>query len=231
MVEQEAVNFEVAGSSPAVGAKMIILKDLRNEGLFVYLKITYPKLMVKNSSQNGSAHVVVIIILVVALLGALGFIFWQNFLKPPVNEVSKIARPSTAASSQNEEAKRETLSISEMGISIDTTNLSQHLRYSIEDTDGMLVAKLGTIETQDECKDGYLGSIVRIKGEIPQDAEPQYTPTENNEKFEYLLKQFDGYYLKHINAQNPCELSGGSLFPEKALSIEVGKAVKNLTVE
>jgi len=35
MVEQEAVNFEVAGSSPAVGAKMITLKDLRTEGLFV----------------------------------------------------------------------------------------------------------------------------------------------------------------------------------------------------
>jgi hypothetical protein len=35
MVEQEAVNFEVAGSSPAVGAKMIMHKDLRTEGLFV----------------------------------------------------------------------------------------------------------------------------------------------------------------------------------------------------
>jgi hypothetical protein len=37
MVEQEAVNFEVAGSNPAVGAKMIMLKDLRTEGLFVIL--------------------------------------------------------------------------------------------------------------------------------------------------------------------------------------------------
>lgn len=36
MVEQEAVNFEVAGSSPAVGAKIIILKDLQTEDLFVY---------------------------------------------------------------------------------------------------------------------------------------------------------------------------------------------------
>ena len=35
MVEQEAVNFEVAGSNPAVGAKMIIQKDLQTEGLFV----------------------------------------------------------------------------------------------------------------------------------------------------------------------------------------------------
>ena len=37
MVEQEAVNFEVAGSSPAVGAKNIIKKDLRTEDLFVLL--------------------------------------------------------------------------------------------------------------------------------------------------------------------------------------------------
>jgi hypothetical protein len=39
MVEQEAVNFEVAGSSPAVGAKLITFKDLRIEGLFVILMI------------------------------------------------------------------------------------------------------------------------------------------------------------------------------------------------
>lgn len=41
MVEQEAVNFEVAGSSPAVGAKMIMLKDLRTEGLFVCYAASY----------------------------------------------------------------------------------------------------------------------------------------------------------------------------------------------
>lgn len=38
--------------------------------------------MIKNSKkQNGSAHVVIIIILVVALICALGFVFWQNFIK------------------------------------------------------------------------------------------------------------------------------------------------------
>ena len=59
---------------------MIMLKDLRTEDLFVCLEITYSRLMVKNSSQNGNAHVVVIIILVVALVGVLGLIFWQNFI-------------------------------------------------------------------------------------------------------------------------------------------------------
>lgn len=33
-----------------------------------------------NKSQSGSAHLIIIIILVVALLGALGFVFWQNFV-------------------------------------------------------------------------------------------------------------------------------------------------------
>jgi type II secretory pathway pseudopilin PulG len=37
--------------------------------------------MIKNSSkQTGSAHVVIIVILVIALLGTLGFVFWQNFI-------------------------------------------------------------------------------------------------------------------------------------------------------
>ncbi len=34
----------------------------------------------KNLSQKGSAHVVIVVILVVALLGVLGFVFWQNFI-------------------------------------------------------------------------------------------------------------------------------------------------------
>lgn len=41
----------------------------------------------KSLSQKGSAHIVIIIILVVALLGVLGFVFWQNFIdKKPVTK-------------------------------------------------------------------------------------------------------------------------------------------------
>jgi hypothetical protein len=35
----------------------------------------------KTLSQKGSTHVVIIVILVVALLGVLGFVFWQNFMQ------------------------------------------------------------------------------------------------------------------------------------------------------
>jgi hypothetical protein len=39
MVEQEAVNFEVAGSSPASGAKMLMLKRLLRKSFFFAIVI------------------------------------------------------------------------------------------------------------------------------------------------------------------------------------------------
>lgn len=37
--------------------------------------------MSKLKNQSGSAHIIVVIILVVALMGALGFVFYQNFIQ------------------------------------------------------------------------------------------------------------------------------------------------------
>lgn len=37
--------------------------------------------MNKQKSESGSAHLVIIIVLVVALLGTLGFVYWQNFVQ------------------------------------------------------------------------------------------------------------------------------------------------------
>lgn len=52
----------------------------------------------KRSSQKGSAHAIVIVLLIVALLGALGFVFYQNFIQKPVETTSvqsdKDAQPS-----------------------------------------------------------------------------------------------------------------------------------------
>jgi len=62
-----------------------------------------------NRSQAGSAHVAIIIVLIIALLGALGFVFWDNFLKKeePVSQTdSKPKNPKTqdACSSKENEA-------------------------------------------------------------------------------------------------------------------------------
>jgi hypothetical protein len=46
--------------------------------------------MIKQN-QNGSAHVIIIIILIIAIIGALGFIVWKNYLQPKTDpETSQI---------------------------------------------------------------------------------------------------------------------------------------------
>ena len=46
------------------------------------------------TSQKGSAHLLIIIGLVVLLLGSLGFIFWQNFVQTD-DEASKTEKVAT----------------------------------------------------------------------------------------------------------------------------------------
>lgn len=75
--------------------------------------------MIKNSStQKGSAHVI-IVILVVALLGTLGFIFWQNFIhKEPVT--TKTETPATkvkdSEKSKDNEEQLVSVHITDLGL-------------------------------------------------------------------------------------------------------------------
>jgi len=43
-----------------------------------------------SQKQGGSVHVFIVISLIVVLLGALGFVFWQNFVNNGSNEVSSV---------------------------------------------------------------------------------------------------------------------------------------------
>lgn len=65
--------------------------------------------MIKNShKQIGSAHIVIVVVLVILLVGALGFIFWQNYMvkntqqSPVVQSVSDDSQKNDAASSADE---------------------------------------------------------------------------------------------------------------------------------
>lgn len=58
--------------------------------------------MIKTSSkQSGSAHVIIIVILVIALLGALGFVFWKNYMNK--DDAKKV---ETGTSVKEEEAPK-----------------------------------------------------------------------------------------------------------------------------
>lgn len=52
------------------------------------------------SQQGSTAHIVIVVVLVVALLGALGFIFWQNFIKQ--EDTSQVQTPQSSETVQDE---------------------------------------------------------------------------------------------------------------------------------
>lgn len=57
------------------------------------------RLVSSKNSQSGSGHLIIVIILVVTLLGTLGFVFWQNYTK------SKTGNTSTTNSLNNRAVK------------------------------------------------------------------------------------------------------------------------------
>lgn len=54
----------------------------------------------KKQNQTGSALVIVIIILVTAILGVLGFVVWQNFLQPKATIETRQADESSSVSTK-----------------------------------------------------------------------------------------------------------------------------------
>lgn len=90
--------------------------------------------------QSGSAHVIIVIILVVALIGALGFIFWQNFVAKKAD--TKTSSEETSKPAAKEEPKKEpTLSANWFVYE------SQNKKYSMAIPDGW---RLRTLQGNDD---------------------------------------------------------------------------------
>jgi hypothetical protein len=66
--------------------------------------------MKSRQNQSGSAHVVIIVILILALLGTLGFVFWQNFIqkKDTAPTTTTTSAPSTAPATATTTAPKTT---------------------------------------------------------------------------------------------------------------------------
>jgi len=75
--------------------------------------------MRKNKSEAGSAHIVILSLVVVALIGALGFVFWNNFTKkntPAVKKETASKATEFCADGQDTTAKNGTFCSTDMGI-------------------------------------------------------------------------------------------------------------------
>lgn len=56
-------------------------------------------------AQKGSVHIIIVIVLVVALLGALGYIAWQNFSKEDTHQATAQMTETTKDADKNSTAK------------------------------------------------------------------------------------------------------------------------------
>lgn len=74
--------------------------------------------------QQGFAHAVLIIGMVVALVGALGFIFWQNFIyeEPTLKETEVVQSSQKPASNAPADDSTNELYITELDKTLDLTN-------------------------------------------------------------------------------------------------------------
>ena len=82
----------------------------------------------KKQNKDGSALVVIIIVLVVAIIGALGFVMWQNFIK--TKPVDSKASQQTTNPSQTSKLIENVIKIPEMGISFVVPNSLKDLTYT-----------------------------------------------------------------------------------------------------
>lgn len=169
--------------------------------------------MNKKQSQSGSAHFIVIFILVIALLGALGFVFWQNFIQ------TKTTNNNTASTSTSSTKTTDVVVDNTKYFSIAQWNIKgiydgqYKLEYQLKTDGSKPYIQLTSSDTPKACQGRILKSIVKfaakdiIEGhghvliQNPQTAEYNYT---NNLLGTDLRKVGDSYYLLDQGATDAC---------------------------
>lgn len=113
----------------------------------------------KSRNQQGSAHLIIIIALVVVVLGALGVVFWQNFANKSDSASDASTKSSTVSS------KRST-SIPEWGVKGSYT-YTKDLDYSFISTGDSVYLELTTptIYADKYCSKAHTGIINRYKAD------------------------------------------------------------------
>ena len=172
----------------------------------------------KKSNQIGSAHVAIIGVLVVALLGALGYIFYQNFIQKNSPDSSKTATSNAAASLPEQQkaiAKPEVvdeakyLILDDWGVRFKLPQDGVSVLYKKTTGNGMVtygfntqaVDALGGYCTLDKASGG-LAAVTRESAKLVDYASMK--PLNNNEPI-------GGYYYYMSGSQAPCSDSNQAL--------------------
>lgn len=141
-------------------------------------------------------------------------------------EVSSLENPSPNVPPSEEHRY---LDIPEVGLRITVPEAVPDLTFISQPEEHTLgQVGLSTLATRNQCAFGYLGRIIKVEGSATNAPGPYNLFDEQGNKMgEYLLRQFDGYYVQHIPSQNPCRLPDGRLLPDRATNDAVRRAIRN----
>ncbi len=150
--------------------------------------------------QSGSAHLIITVILVVALLGALGFIFWQNFINKKDSTATTTTTTTTTATSTTPAATmpvNDNLVISQWGVTVPAKGFI--LISPSADNVGVTTQAIIDEAKRINCSDNGIGTIFRTKS------------TADFSSFTPVSAQINGYYYGYIQpSQAACTDNQGN---------------------
>jgi len=150
--------------------------------------------------QGSSAHIIIVVVLVVALVGALGFIFWQNFINKPAE--STVQTTETTKTDETKQSPK-SFAIAEWGVSIPVEG--NYTFVAGDSTHGTIYSKeLTQLEKDLGCTEQNGVSISRSQTveDMPDYLKADVSPKAN------------GYYFVLIHSnQTLCVGAGGDTGP------------------
>ncbi len=174
--------------------------------------------------QSGSVHLIITIILVLALLGALGFIFWQNVMNKK-DTTAATAQTTTAASNATPTATttptNDNLAISQWGITVPAKDFV--LLATSSDGNSIDVTTQAIIDAAKKinCADTGIGHIFRATTTTDS---PSYVPLSSN-----IGGNYYGFWSR---SQAACtDGQGNAPDPLNSLMMDAESAMKAAIVE
>lgn len=172
----------------------------------------------KQNTQSGSAHLVIIIILVLALIGALGFVFWQNFMQSKDNNKQENTSVKTITDSKYQkisQSELESIITSQLGLLNGKTSTDQVTNQDKLQLAVKLYAKEhpyvnGTYErtiTANEIEDVLNKSSLNVKGLVHESIKCAIATSPIHNDYDY-----DSNSKTYSNANHLGHGAGGQVF-------------------
>lgn len=161
--------------------------------------------MARKQLQAGSVHLIVTVILAVALVGTLGWIFWQNFSKKNDKSSESSSIQVEKADNVEPEVEKLDLEIEKWGVGAEYDTSVAALSYKIENNMLMFV---GTdLMGSTECTYNSAGVIVKYSAQdkvYPYAGSSEGEVAAKDAPDSYGLKKVGDSFYKYTHPQSIC---------------------------